>query len=108
MRCREILALDELHDQRATCRRPSLEAVDLRDVRVVERGERLRLALEAHQAIRIAGERRRQHLDGDVAIELRVAGAIHLAHAARAERAGHLERADPCTARQHRCHRPPS
>ena len=40
-------------------------------------------------------ERRGQHLDRDVAVELRVARAIDLAHAARADGAGDLVGADP-------------
>ena len=59
MRCGEVLALDQLHDQRSDVRARLLDAVDLRDVRVIQRGERLRLALEAHQAIGVARERRR-------------------------------------------------
>ena len=54
---------------------------------MIERREHLRFALEARQAIGIAGERRRQHLDRDVAIQLRIARAIDLAHAAGAEQA---------------------
>ena len=45
------LALDQLHHQRAP--RRFLEAVDLRDVRMIERGEQARLALEARQALGI-------------------------------------------------------
>ncbi len=45
------------------------------------------LLLEAPQPVGIGGERRRQHLDRDVAPEPRVAGAVDLAHAASAERA---------------------
>ena len=46
----------------------------------------LRLALEAREALGVLRERGGQRLDRDVAPEPRVAGAIHLAHAARAER----------------------
>ena len=52
------------------------------DVRVIQRGERLGLAREPREAIRIVRERLGQHLDGHVAVELRIARAIHLAHAA--------------------------
>ena len=62
-----------------------LEAVDLRDVRMIQRGERLRFALEARQAVGVGRERLGQDLDRDVAIELRVARAIDLAHAACAD-----------------------
>ena len=43
-------AIDQLHDQR-TRAIEFLEAVDLPDVRVIERGEQLRLATEAREAI---------------------------------------------------------
>ena len=56
-----------------------------RDVRMVERRERLRFALEAREPLRIGGERGRQDLDRDVAIELGIARAIDLAHAAGAD-----------------------
>jgi hypothetical protein len=39
-------------------------------------------ALEACQALRIARERRRQYLDGDIAAKLRIPVAVHPAHAA--------------------------
>jgi len=52
---------------------------------VVERGEELRLALEARHALMVAGERFGQQLEGDLASEPRVARAPDLAHAARAE-----------------------
>ena len=88
----EVFALDELHDDRArAC--GFLDAVDLRDVRMVEGGEDLGLALEAGQAVAaarlgcagVSRQMRRQDLDGDVAIQLGVAGAIDLAHRAGAE-----------------------
>ena len=87
---REVLALDEFHreevDARGVVERGALEAVDVGDVRVIERREQLGLALEARQALGVRRERGRQHLDRHVAVELRVGGAIHLAHPARAER----------------------
>ena len=54
----------------------------LRDVGMVQRGEHLRLALEAGEAFGIVGERLGQDFDRDVAIELRVARPIHLSHPA--------------------------
>ena len=44
----EVLAVDELHDERARSF-ALLETVDMRDVRVIERGERLGLALETRR-----------------------------------------------------------
>ena len=53
---------------------------------MIERGEDLRFALEPRETIGIARECVRQDLQRDVAIELRVARAIDLAHAAGTER----------------------
>ena len=82
---REILTLDEFHDEGADAA-GFFEAVDVRDVRMIQRREGLGFAGEPRQAIRIIRERVGQDLQRDVAIELRVARPIHLAHAARAER----------------------
>ena len=81
---REVLALHELHHQRA---RPVrlLEAVNRRDVGVVQRSQGLRLALEAREALAVGGKRRRQHLDRHLATQPRVGGAPHLPHPALAQ-----------------------
>ena len=63
-----------------------LEAVERRDVRVVERGEHARLALEARQALGVLRHLVEQELDRHLAAEPGVAGAVHRAHAALAER----------------------
>ena len=62
-----------------------LEAVDRRDVRMVQRREQLRLALEARESLGVAREERGQNLDRDVATELGVARPVDFAHAAGAE-----------------------
>ena len=46
------------------------DAVDVRDVRMVQRGKHLRLAAEARQAIGIIGDRRQQDFDRDVAMSI--------------------------------------
>ena len=52
---RERLALDELHhERRVVPSGRSLRVRGWRDVRMVERGEHARFALEAHEAIGIA------------------------------------------------------
>ena len=66
----------------------SLEAVDRGDVGMVQRRERLRLALEPRQAFGVGGERVRQDLDRDLAAERRVRRPIHLPHAAFADLRG--------------------
>jgi hypothetical protein len=43
-------------------KRGLLDAVDLRDGRMVQRGERLRLALEAPEAVRVRGKELGQDL----------------------------------------------
>jgi hypothetical protein len=73
---------------------PRFQSVDVRNVRMIQRGERLRFASEARHALRVVRKRLRQDLDRDIPIELRVARAIHLAHTAGADRAGDLVRAD--------------
>ena len=63
-----------------------LEAVDVRDVRMIQRREHLRFALEAREPIRIAREHVGQDFDRDVAIEASCRGARYdLAHAAGAD-----------------------
>jgi hypothetical protein len=77
----KVFTLDKLHHQRAL-----FEAVDLRDVQMIERRQRARLALEAHQAIGIGGKGVGQSLDRDVASKSSIAGAINLTHASCTER----------------------
>ena len=58
MRCGEVLALDELHDERVDAVR-CLPDRRWRDVRMVQRGEDLRFALEAGEPFGIAPRTRR-------------------------------------------------
>jgi hypothetical protein len=46
---------------------------------------RLRFAIESRESFGIARDRLRQDLDGDFAVETRIARAIDLAHPARAQ-----------------------
>ena len=73
----QILAFDELHNERA-----AFKAVDLRDVRMIQRGEGLRLALEPRKAVAVARESVRQHLNRDVASEPGIPRAVDFTHAA--------------------------
>ena len=84
-------ALDELHHER---RVPTelLEAVDLRDVWMIQRRQDLRFPSETGQTVGVGRERVRKDLQRDVAIERRVARAVDLAHAAHAEQFGDLVR----------------
>ena len=91
----ETNTFDEFHHQGLDLA-GALESVDLRDVGMVQRGQRLRLAFEAHQAVGIGGKKIGQDLDGNVTIELRIAGAIDLAHSARADRGADFKMPDAC------------
>ena len=62
------------------------EAVDARDVRMIQRGEHLRFALEAGQALGIAARRASgRTLIATSRFSFVSVRAIHLAHAARAD-----------------------
>ena len=62
------------------------EDQDWHDVGVVERANRLRLVAEALDVVRIGGQRRGQHFDGDLTIEHGVARLIDLGHATNAKK----------------------
>ena len=81
---RQILALDEFHDEGADVPR-GLNAVDGCDVGVIEGRERVGFAGESREPFGITGEELGQDLERDVAIELGVPRPIHLAHAAYAD-----------------------
>ena len=63
----ECRPLDELHRERGRAV-AALEAIDVRDVRMIERGQHFRFALKPRETISVVGERRRQSLEGDVAL----------------------------------------
>jgi hypothetical protein len=69
------------------------QAVDRPDVRMIQRGQNLRLSLEARQTRRIALELTGQNLDGHLAPELGVGCTIDLAHAASTQRRDNFVRA---------------
>ena len=83
------LAVDVAHDEEDEAIRLA-DAMNGDDVRVRESRGHARLAEESFARCRGAGEVRREHLDGHVAIELHVAREVDDAHAAAAELA--LER----------------
>ena len=72
-----------------------LDLVDRDDVRMVQRGGRLRFLEKAAPAAFVVHPVGRQDLDGDLAAQPRIAGAIHFAHPARANRREHFVDAEP-------------
>jgi len=85
----EGFALYQLHHQRAHLAR-LFAAMDVRNVRVVERSEDLCLSLESSKTVGIVREERGEDLDGDVPIQQRVTGTIDLSHPARANQSKDL------------------
>ena len=81
---RQVLARYQLHHE-GPHTSGFLESVNLRDVGMIQRGERLGLSRESGDAIGVTAERVRENLQGDVAVEFRVTGAIDLAHSAGAD-----------------------
>ena len=93
---REILTLDQFHDQKGQL--PAglvLEPIDRGNMRVVEGGEDVRLTLKSREPIRVAGNRFGQELQRDGTAKLGVFGAIHLAHTTRAKQLDDLVRSHP-------------
>jgi len=78
-----------------------LEPIDRSDVRVIERRQDLSLALEALHALVVSGERFGQNFDRHLALQLRIGGAINLAHPASSNEGFDLVPADgrPCVGR---------
>ena len=92
----EVLAFDEFHreevDVLPVVERPALEAVDVGDVRMIEGGEQLGLALKTGEPFAVLRQLGGEHLDGHVAVELRVPCTVHLAHPTGADGRGDLVR----------------
>jgi peroxiredoxin len=89
----------QFHHQRADSA-IFFEPVDRRNIRMIERCQHLRLALQSRQSIGVVEERRGKRLDGDVAIQSRIARAIDFAHAAGAQRSGDLIGAESSSNRE--------
>ena len=93
MRSRERRPFDELHDERHDAV-ALFQAVDVRNVRVVQRREDFCLAVKASEAFGVRCERVGQDLDGDLPLQLGVRRSIHLAHSAHADLGGDFVRAE--------------
>src|SRR5262245_54832976 len=93
---RQRLTWNKLHDE-GRRGSGSFEAVDVCDVRMVERSERLGFALEARKALRIRSKRIRDDLNRHLPTEGRIYRTIDLAHAAGANRGLDLIRSEAGT-----------
>src|SRR5262249_16228073 len=79
----ERFALDQLHGQRAV-----LDAVNMRDVGMIQRCEDFGFPLEANHASGIAGKHFGQYLERNLSFQFCILSAIHFAHATFAELSG--------------------
>ena len=71
------------------------DVVQAADVRVVERGDGFGLTGEARAELGIRRQFRREDLQRHAAVQARIAGPIHLAHATRAKQGEHFVGAEP-------------
>ena len=92
----ETPAFDELHRQEVDAA-VFLNREQGHDVWVIEPGDGLRLALEPRETLRISGCFGGQDLQGDIAFEPGVAGAVDLAHAPLAEQIDDLVVSQPAS-----------
>ena len=76
------------------------DGCDIDDVRMMERRQRARLALESRERMRVSAHRRRDHLERDPTPELEVLRAIDDAHRAGTELAVYFVVIDDRAARQ--------
>ncbi len=90
---REVFALDQFHHE-SVGSVGLFQTVNGRNVLMVQGGEDFRFPLESGHSFRVGRERFGENLDGDVAIEPRVARAIHLPHAAGPQGGEDLVRAE--------------
>ncbi|MEO6400549.1 MAG: hypothetical protein ABIP62_00915 [Vicinamibacteria bacterium] len=95
---REVSPPDHLHgeevDLHTFVEGCVFETIDLRDTRVIERRQQPGFAFEASQALWVLSEGAGQDLDRDIPAELRIPGAIDLAHATRADGTNNLIRSE--------------
>ena len=61
------------------------DVVDAEDIGMIERGDGAGFLLETPQAVGIGGEGGGQNLDGDVASQALIAGAVNFAHSASSD-----------------------
>jgi hypothetical protein len=82
------------------------DVVECADVRVGQRRDCTRFTLEPLPGGRVVGQLRREHLEGDGAVQARISRTVDLPHAARTSRADDFVGAKPSTRlKGHRCAR---
>ena len=96
---RQVLSVDELHGYRVH-RTRVLDAVNRRDVGVVECGQRLGFAREPCPPVIVTSHGLGQDLQRDVSLQPEVAGTVHLAHSTCAEPVDDLVRTNVLAGRQ--------
>ena len=96
--------MEQLEDQIVDARLEP-DIVNRADVRVVERGDCVRFALEALPPVRVAGDRGKRHFDRHVPSETGVPGPEQLAHPPGAERPDDFIGAEPGAWRERRVER---
>ena len=88
------LAFEHLgHDERHA--RIGADVVHRKNIGMVQRRGSAGFLLESMETIDVSGKRGGQHLDGDVAPEPRIVGAVDLSHSAAAQRRKDFVRAEP-------------
>src|SRR5579863_6294556 len=90
----ERWALNQFHHQRADAG-GVFQAVDCRNVRVIERSEYLRFAVEARHALCVSCEGFGQNFQGYVTPQLGIARAVDFSHSAHAERRENFVGSEP-------------
>ena len=83
------LAIHQFEDENRhslSARAALLDSVNRRNMRMIQRGEQARFALETCEAFGIGDEERRKDFARDVALQPQIAGAVNLTHAAGTER----------------------
>jgi hypothetical protein len=75
---RDRRSFHQLHHQRHGPAR-SFQTVNVRDVRMIQSGEDFCFTLESGKPVRIGGDRRRQHLDRNLAFQVGIRRAKHFA-----------------------------
>src|SRR6185503_5385679 len=94
----ERLAVQTLHHEKGGLAMRRLKVEDANDVRVIDGGDRLRLATETHDEIGARADGRMQDLDGNAHLrEILALGLVDGAHTADPD-----ERADPITPAEQR------